>query len=92
MSGPRDAGDRAADDLPAAGEADDGSQDRIERARRRERGATRKLHERIRRSEELYAQAARMLAALDASVEATRALLRRMGYLGESERRHGPRR
>ncbi len=90
MSGPRDVGDRGADDLPAAREADAGSQDRIERARRRERGATRKLHERIRSSEELYAQAARMLAALDASVEATRALLRRMGYLGDSGRGHGP--
>ena len=83
MSGPRDVGDRGADDLSAAGEGDGGSQDRIERARRRELAASRTLHERIRSSEEAYTRAARALAALDAAVEGTRALLRRMGYLGE---------
>ncbi len=83
MSGLPAVAEVRADGTPVAREADAGPQDRIERARRRELGATRTLHEAIRSSEELYAQAARTLAALDASVESTCAMLRRMGYLGE---------
>jgi len=83
VSGLRAAATVRADGLAVGREADAGSQDRIERARRRELGATRALHEAIRSSEEHYARAARTLAAFDASVEATCAMLRRMGYLGD---------
>ncbi len=83
MSGLRATAEVRADGFPVASESNAGSQDRIERARRRELAASRTLHELIRSSEELHAQAARAVAALDASVAATCAMLRRMGYLDD---------
>jgi len=69
---------------------DDDFPGRVERAQEYERAAAAKLRELITRSEELYAQAARTLAVFEASLEARRATLRRLGYLIEKERRpHG---
>jgi heme oxygenase len=62
---------------------DDDPPGRVERARKYERAAAAKLRELITRSEELYAQAVRTLAAFEASLEVRRATLRRLGYLVE---------
>jgi hypothetical protein len=53
----------------------------IERARRRELEATRRLWQLIHRCEERYAEASRLLTAYDALLEAARASLTRAGYL-----------
>jgi len=66
---------------------DDDLSSRVERARKYERAAAAKLRELITRSEDLYAQAVRKLAAFESSLEARRATLRRLGYLGEKGRR-----
>lgn len=80
-------GDVGASTGPASRDDDDDLPARVERARKRERDAAAKLRQRIRRSEELYAQAARKLALFEASLEARRATLRRLGYLVEKGRR-----
>jgi len=66
---------------------DDDPPSRVEHARKYERDAAAKLRELITRFEELYAQAVRKLAVFEASLEARRATLRRLGYLGEKGRR-----
>lgn len=72
---------------PALPDDDDDLPRRVERARKYERDAAAKLRELITRSEELYAQAVRKLAVFEASLEARRATLRRLGYLVEKGRR-----
>lgn len=83
VRGLRGVGKVGASSLRAARKGDADLQARIERLRQREREAAGRLSQRIRRSEERYLQAVQMLAALDASLEATRAALRRMGYLAD---------
>ena len=75
------------DSGPALPEDDDDPPSRVEHARKYERDAAAKLRELITRSEDLYAQAVRKLAAFESSLEARRATLRRLGYLGEKGRR-----
>jgi hypothetical protein len=69
-------------------DADDDVSARVERARRYEREAVAHLQQVIRRSEEFYAQAARILARFEASLEARRATLARLGYLVERRLPH----
>jgi hypothetical protein len=56
---------------------------RIERARQRELRPRQRLRQLLRSSEERYQRAAQLLAAYDSQLEATRAVLRRNGYLGQ---------
>jgi hypothetical protein len=83
----RGVGKVGARSLRAAPKGDADLQATIERLRLREREAAVKLSQRISRSEERYLHAVQMLAALDASLEAIRAALRRMDYLADG----GPR-
>jgi hypothetical protein len=89
VRGLRGVGKVGAGSLRAAPKGDADLQATIERLRLREREAAGKLIQRIRRSEERDLQAVQMLAALDASLEATRAALRRMGYLADRGPRYG---
>jgi hypothetical protein len=82
----RGVGKVGASSLRASRTGDADLQARIEHLRQREREAAVKLSQRIRRSEERYLHAVQMLAALDASLEAIRAALRRMGYLAGGPR------
>lgn len=87
VSSSREISRHGVDSGPALPEDDDDLPGRVERARKYERDAAIKLRELITESEELYAQAVRKLAALESSLEARRATLRRLGYLGEKGRR-----